>query len=128
MRACGVRAVIARLSAARVTEQRVLPRAFATTSFLCIPASCRTFRPSITRYRSSCTRRVTDRSLEALRAPAARRGEDGGRTKCAHRLELLILNVQVIGIARRIRHDRNTHPQAVNARGTLIKEIEVCDE
>ncbi|VVE46042.1 hypothetical protein PSO31014_04383 [Pandoraea soli] len=38
MRACGVRAVIARLSAARVTEQRVIPRAFAKTSFLCIPA------------------------------------------------------------------------------------------
>ena len=38
MRACGVRAVIARLSAACVTEQRVLPRAFATTSYLCILA------------------------------------------------------------------------------------------
>lgn len=66
--------------------------------------------------------------MEALRAPAARRGEDGGRTKCAHRLVLLILNVQVIGIAGQIRHDRNTYPQAVIARGTLIREIEVCDE
>lgn len=46
MRACGVRAVIARLSAARVTEQRVSPRALATTSYLCIPA----FMPNLSAF------------------------------------------------------------------------------
>ena len=68
------------------------------------------------------------KSWEALRAPAARRGEDGGRAKRALRLVLITLNVQVIGIAGQIRHDKNTPPRALNARGTLIREIEVCDE
>lgn len=77
MRACGVRAVIALLSAARVTEQRVSPRALATTSYLCIPA----FMPNLSAFDAaiSLVLNVKGYGKKLGSAASARRPQGRGR-------------------------------------------------
>lgn len=76
----GVRAVVARLSAACVTEQRVLPPASAITSYLCILA----FMPNLSVAQGALTLAVFVKGYGQQLGSTASARRPQGRGRRAH--------------------------------------------